>query len=40
MSKAFEVAKIVMSRRNIEFTEQDEFILTTVFNQTQAYRKS
>lgn len=40
VSKAFEVAKIVMSRRNIEFTEQDEFILTTVFNQTEAYRKS
>ena len=39
-SKAFEVAKIVMSRRNIEFTEQDEFILKTIFNQTEAYRKS
>ena len=38
--KAFEVAKIVMSRRNIEFTKQDEFILTTIFNQTEAYRKS
>ena len=39
-SKAFEVAKIVMSRRNIEFTEQDEYILTTIFNQTEAFRKS
>ena len=39
-SKAFEVAKIVMYRRNIEFTEQDEFILKTIFNQTEAYRKS
>ena len=39
-SKAFEVAKIVMSRRNVEFTEQDEYILTTIFNQTEAFRKS
>lgn len=39
-SKAFEVAKIVMSRRNIEFTEQDEYILTTIFNQTEDFRKS
>lgn len=39
-SKAFEVAKIVMSRRDIEFTEQDEYILTTIFNQTEAFRKS
>lgn len=39
-SKAFEVAKIVMSRRNLEFTEQDEYILTTIFNQTEAFRKS
>lgn len=39
-SKAFEVAKIVMSRRNVEFTEQDEYILTTIFNQTEDFRKS
>lgn len=39
-SKAFEVAKIVMSRRNLEFTEQDEYILTTIFNQTEDFRKS
>ena len=29
-----------MSRRSIEFTEQDEFILTTVFDQTEKYRQS
>lgn len=38
-SKAFEVAKVVMSRRNIEFTEQDEAILTHVFEETKKWRK-
>ncbi|MBQ4821800.1 GlmU family protein [Aquimarina sp. MMG016] len=38
--KAFEVAKVVMSRRNIEFTEQDEKILEHVFEETKEWRKS
>lgn len=38
-SKAFEVAKVVMSRRNIEFTPQDEAILTEVFELSKKYRK-
>ncbi|WP_053990322.1 GlmU family protein [Mangrovimonas sp. TPBH4] len=38
--KAFEVAKVVMSRRNIEFTEQDAAILEHIFDMTQKYRKS
>ncbi|WP_191858990.1 GlmU family protein [Hanstruepera ponticola] len=37
--KAFEVAKVVMSRRNIEFTEQDAAILEHVFEETQKYRR-
>ncbi len=39
-SKAFEVAKVVMSRRNIEFTPQDEAILTEVFKLSKQYRKN
>lgn len=39
-AKAFEVAKIVMARRNVEFTVQDEAILTHVFEQTTSYRKA
>lgn len=39
-AKAFEVAKIVMARRNVEFTAQDEAILTHVFEQTTSYRKA
>ncbi|WP_053978330.1 GlmU family protein [Mangrovimonas xylaniphaga] len=38
--KAFEVANVVMSRRNIEFTEQDAAILEHIFEMTQKYRKS
>ena len=38
-SKAFEVAKVVMARRNIEFTALDEAILTQVFEDTKPYRK-
>ncbi|TSE05561.1 GlmU family protein [Aquimarina algiphila] len=38
--KAFEVAKVVMSRRNIEFTEQDEKILEHIFEETKIWRKS
>lgn len=37
--KAFETAKIVMSRRHIEFTEQDAKILEHVFEETKKYRK-
>ncbi|WP_104734106.1 GlmU family protein [Hanstruepera ponticola] len=36
--KAFEVAKVVMSRRNIEFTEQDAAILEHVFEETKRFR--
>ena len=38
--KAFEVSKIVMSRRSIEFTQEDENILLNIFEQTKKYRKS
>jgi len=37
--KAFEVAKIVMARRNVEFTAQDESILEQIFEDTKKYRK-
>lgn len=37
--KAFEVAKIVMARKNIEFTEQDAAILEYIFNETKKYRR-
>jgi hypothetical protein len=36
--KAFEVCKIVMSRRDIEFTEQDAAILEHVFEETKKLR--
>ena len=38
--KAFEVADVVMSRRNIEFTEQDKQILEHIFEETKQWRKS
>ncbi len=38
-AKAIEVAKVVMSRRNIEFTEQDADILTSIFDDTKKYRR-
>ncbi|AXT50502.1 glucose-1-phosphate thymidylyltransferase [Aquimarina sp. BL5] len=38
--KAFEVAKVVMSRRNIELTEEDQKILEHVFEETKTWRKS
>jgi len=38
--KAFEVAQVVMSRRKIEFTEQDEAILEQVFEDTKKWRSS
>lgn len=37
--KAFEVAKVVMSRRNIAFTEQDAAILEHVFEDTKKFRR-
>lgn len=37
--KAFETAKIVMSRRNIDFTNLDEDILTHIFNETKEWQK-
>jgi UDP-N-acetylglucosamine diphosphorylase/glucosamine-1-phosphate N-acetyltransferase len=37
--KAFEVAKVVMSRRDIEFSEQDASILEHVFKETSKYRR-
>ncbi|ULC58872.1 GlmU family protein [Flaviramulus sp. BrNp1-15] len=38
--KAFEVAKVVMARRKIEFSEQDEAILEHVFEETKKYRRN
>lgn len=38
--KAFETARIVMSRRNVEFSEQDEAILTHVFNETKEWQNA
>lgn len=37
--KAFETAKIVMGRRNIDFTDLDEDILTHIFNETKEWQK-
>jgi len=37
--KAFETAKIVMSRRNIDFTDLDKDILTHIFNETKEWQK-
>lgn len=37
--KAFEVAEVVMKRRDIEFSEVDKAILEQVFEQTKQYRK-
>jgi UDP-N-acetylglucosamine diphosphorylase/glucosamine-1-phosphate N-acetyltransferase len=37
--KAFEVAKMVMDRRGVEFTKQDEAILNHVFEETKKFRK-
>lgn len=37
--KAFETAKIVMSRRKVEFTEQDARILEHVFEESAKWRK-
>jgi len=37
--KAFEVAKLVMERRDMEFTEQDAAILEHVFEETKKFRR-
>ena len=37
--KAFEVAKIVMDRRHVEFTDQDKDILEHVFEESKKWRK-
>ncbi len=37
--KAFEVAKVVMDRRGLEFTEQDKAIFEHVFEETKKYRR-
>ncbi|MGY0392764.1 GlmU family protein [Bizionia sp. KMM 8389] len=37
--KAFEVAEVVMSRRQIEFSEQDAAILEHVFEETKTFRR-
>jgi len=37
-SKALQTAKIVMSRRNIELTEQDVKIMEHIFEETKKYR--
>lgn len=38
-NKAFEVAKIVMNRRGVEFTKQDKEILNHVYEQSKRFRK-
>jgi UDP-N-acetylglucosamine diphosphorylase/glucosamine-1-phosphate N-acetyltransferase len=38
-SKAFEVAKVVMSRRQMELSEQDAAILLHVFEETKKFRR-
>lgn len=37
--KAFEVAKVVMARRKVEFTEEDKTILEHIFTETKQYRR-
>jgi hypothetical protein len=39
-NKAFEVAKVVMSRRNIDFTQDDADILDHVFEESSQWRRS
>ena len=37
--KAFDTARIVMSRRNVDFTERDKSILMHVYNETKEWHK-
>jgi len=39
LDKALETARIVMSRRKVDLSDQDKAILQAVFEQTQGYRK-
>jgi hypothetical protein len=39
LPKVFEVAELVMKRRDIPLTDCDKKILTTIFNLTEKYRK-
>ena len=39
-SKAFEVAKVVMKRRGVEFSEHDDTILSEVFDQSKKFRST
>lgn len=39
-SKAFEVAEVVMSRRNLDLSDQDKRILEHVFEETKKYRRT
>lgn len=38
-TKAFEVAKVVMARRKVDFTAQDTAILTHIFEETKQWRR-
>ena len=38
--KAFEVAQVVMARRQVEFTVKDAAVLEHVFNETKKYRRT
>jgi UDP-N-acetylglucosamine diphosphorylase/glucosamine-1-phosphate N-acetyltransferase len=38
-NKAFEVAEVVMQRRNLQFTDNDKSILEHVFEETKKYRR-
>jgi UDP-N-acetylglucosamine diphosphorylase/glucosamine-1-phosphate N-acetyltransferase len=38
--KAFEVCKVVMSRRNVEFTDEDAAIMENIFDETAKHRRS
>ena len=37
--KAFEVAKVVMARRDIEFSSEDQLILDHIFEETKKFRR-
>ncbi|WP_418602956.1 GlmU family protein [Hwangdonia sp.] len=39
LPKAIEVAKVVISRKNLEFTEKDEAIFENIFEETKKFRR-
>jgi hypothetical protein len=39
LEKAFEVARLVMKRRNIEFTDTDKNIFRNIFSITEKFRR-